>query len=106
MTKKYYFWAIKLLTKMKKILITLLFAMSFMAPFAQTNDLERVSPESEGIHSEDIIKLFDSMTNLPNVDLHSLVIMRHGKVVGEVYPAPFKACLLYTSDAADDDGYV
>ena len=76
---------------MKKILITLLFAMSFMAPFAQTNDLERVSPESEGIHSEDIIKLFDSMTNLPNVDLHSLVIMRHGKVVGEVYPAPFKA---------------
>ena len=26
---------------------------------------------------------------LPKTDIHSVVVLRHGKVIGEIYPAPF-----------------
>ena len=33
--------------------------------------------------------LFDSLMALPKTDIHSVVVLRHGKVIGEIYPAPF-----------------
>ena len=33
---------------------------------------------------------FDSLLAYPKTDIHSVIVMRHGKVVGEMYPAPFR----------------
>lgn len=56
---------------------------------AQVNELQRSTPEAEGIPSAAVITLFDSLTALPQTDIHSVMVIRHGKVIGEIYPAPF-----------------
>ena len=56
---------------------------------AQTNELQRSIPEAEGVPSEAVITLFDSLTALPHTDIHSVIVLRHGKVIGEIYPTPF-----------------
>lgn len=71
-----------------------LFLLSFclLASFtarAQLNELQRSTPEAEGVPSQAIIALFDSITALPQTDIHSVMVLRHGKVIGEIYPAPF-----------------
>lgn len=56
---------------------------------AQTNELPRSTPEEQGVPSKALIALFDSLTSLPLTDMHSVVVMRHGKVIGEIYPKPY-----------------
>ena len=56
---------------------------------AQVNELPRSTPEAEGVPSKAIMALFDSLTTLPRTDIHSVMVIRHGKVIGEIYPAPF-----------------
>lgn len=56
---------------------------------AQTNELPRSTPEEQGVPSKALIAMFDSLMALDGVDIHSVVVARHGKVVGEIYPAPF-----------------
>lgn len=58
---------------------------------AQVNDLPRTSPEAVGMRSEQVAALFDSLLAYPKTEIHSCIVMRHGKVVGEMYPAPFRA---------------
>lgn len=59
--------------------------------FGQTNDLPRTSPEAVGIKSAQVTAFFDSLLAYPQTEIHSAIVMRHGKVVGEMYPAPFRA---------------
>lgn len=56
---------------------------------AQTNELQRSTPEAEGVPSKAIVAFFDSITALPKTDIHSVMVLRHGKVIAEIYPAPF-----------------
>lgn len=56
---------------------------------AQVNELPRSTPEAEGVPSKAVIALFDSLITLPKTDIHSVMVIRHGKVIGEIYPAPF-----------------
>lgn len=56
---------------------------------AQINELQRSTPEAEGVPSRAMIALFDSLTVLPQTDIHSVIILRHGKVIAETYPVPF-----------------
>lgn len=56
---------------------------------AQINELQRSTPEAEGVPSKAIIALFDSLTALPKTDIHSVMVLRHGKVIAEIYPTPF-----------------
>lgn len=51
--------------------------------------LERVSPESQGISSQDVKSYFDAMLSRPNGEPHGVMVLRRGKVVGELFPAPF-----------------
>lgn len=57
---------------------------------AQTGDLPRSTPEAEGVPSRAISALFDSLMALPRTEIHSIVVVRHGKVIAETYPTPFK----------------
>lgn len=56
---------------------------------AQINELQRSTPEAEGVPSHAVIDLFDSLVALPKTDIHSVMVLRHGKVIAEIYPAPF-----------------
>lgn len=75
----------------KRALITLLAGcLAWNAP-AQTRELPRTEPETVGIPHEAITALMDSLMSLPQTSIHSLMVLRHGQVVGEAYPTPFKA---------------
>lgn len=56
---------------------------------AQINELPRSTPEEQGVPSKALIALFDSLHALPLTDMHGVVVMRHGKVIGEMYPKPY-----------------
>ena len=56
---------------------------------AQIRELERSIPEVEGVPSGALIALMDSLTGLPKTDIHSVMVLRHGKVIAEIYPEPF-----------------
>ena len=81
---------------LKKVLFPLLLTFTIASATAQVNDLERATPESQGIKSATLVSLFDQLTTLKNVDIHSVMVLRHGKVVGEIYPTPFDAKYKHT----------
>ena len=76
---------------MRKLFLILLLALYTAGANAQTNELPRTTPEEQGVPSKALITLFDSLHVMPGTDIHSMIVMRHGKVVGEFYPAPFAA---------------
>ncbi|GAA4411842.1 hypothetical protein GCM10023187_38210 [Nibrella viscosa] len=57
--------------------------------------LVRSTPEAEGIASADILALVESLEK-NNAGLHSLMIVRHGKVVAEGWWAPYAPELKHT----------
>lgn len=73
----------------KRQLIVIILTGISLALHAQINDLPRTSPEAVGLRSEQVAALFDSLLAYPKTEIHSCIVMRHGKVVGEMYPAPF-----------------
>lgn len=50
--------------------------------------LERVTPESVGIHSPAIVNLLDKLEKL-GVEMHSLMLLRHGRVCAEGWWRPY-----------------
>ena len=77
---------------MKRLVLSYLLAVGLMASLsvnAQTNELPRSTPEEQGVPSGAIVALFDSLHALPLTDMHAVVVMRHGKVIGEMYPKPY-----------------
>lgn len=76
---------------MKKLFLTISLAFGLLSAEAQTGDLPRVAPEQAGVKSKQVAAFFDSLMSFPKTDIHSAIVMRHGKVIGEIHPAPFKA---------------
>ena len=68
----------------KKILCLLTSFLSVCVVSAQTNDLPRSTPEEQGVPSAAVAALFDSLSALPLTDMHGVIVMRHGKVIGEM----------------------
>lgn len=76
---------------MKQIFLALAGLILTMAAYGQTNDLIRSTPEAEGIPSEKVNAFFDSLMSFSGTEIHSAMILRHGKVVAELYPEPYRA---------------
>ena len=77
---------------MKRKISSWMLAIGLMASLsanAQTNELPRSTPEEQGVPSKALVALFDSLHALPLTDMHAVVVMRHGKVIGEMYPKPY-----------------
>ena len=77
---------------MKRKISLWLLAIGLMASLsanAQTNELPRSTPEEQGVPSKALVALFDSLHALPLTDMHAVMVMRHGKVIGEMYPKPY-----------------
>lgn len=75
---------------MNKLNLILLFLFQLMRAEGQINDLPRTSPEAVGLRSEQVGAFFDSLRSYPKTEIHSAIVMRHGKIVGEMYPEPFR----------------
>jgi CubicO group peptidase (beta-lactamase class C family)/predicted glycoside hydrolase/deacetylase ChbG (UPF0249 family) len=78
---------------MKKILILLFLSINL---FAQKNiSLQRSTPEAEGVSSEGISSFIDAVSKSKH-ELHSFMILRHGKVVSEGWWNPYRSDLKHT----------
>ncbi len=75
---------------MKRQLILLLALLPLLLA-AQVGDLPRSTPAAEGINTQAVINMMDSLMSLPECDIHHVMVVRHGKVVAELHPAPFRA---------------
>ena len=77
---------------MKKMIYSLLVCCLLFPSvlYAQTGELPRSTPEAEGVPSHAMVQLFDSLMALPHTEIHSVMVLRHGKVIGEIYPAPIQ----------------
>lgn len=82
------------------ISLALICATAVFSASAQTGELPRSTPEAEGIPSKAVFTLFDSLTSLPKTEIHSVMVLRHGKVIGEIYPSPIKAEYMHTMYSA------
>ena len=60
---------------------------------AQT--LQRSTPEAEGVSSKGIIGFLDAIAN-SNHEMHSIMILRHGKVIAEGWWKPYRPDLKHT----------
>ena len=75
---------------MKRQLVILLALLPLLLA-AQVGDLPRSTPAAEGISTQAVISMMDSLMALPECDIHHVMVVRHGKVVAELHPAPFRA---------------
>lgn len=63
---------------------------------AQVGELPRSTPEAEGVHSELLKHFYHRLKELPHVDIHHLMVLRHGKVISEHHAVPYQAEHLHT----------
>ena len=69
----------------------LLVLLTATAGSAVGEALERSAPEDEGVRSRDVAELLDGLMTLPYANMHGVMVLRHGRVIGEAWNAPFKA---------------
>ena len=92
---------------MRNSYLLLAFLLAFMASgCVQKTDrsspnapeLTRSTPEAEGLSSRAIIAFVDALDNARenNIEIHSFMIVRHGKVVAEGWWSPYRSDLKHT----------
>ena len=47
------------------------------------------TPEEQGVESEKLLKMFEFIRSSPALDFHSMIIVRHGRIITEAYWAPY-----------------
>ena len=75
------------------LLIPLVALLAFLPLWlsAKADDLPRSTPAAEGVSTQSVINMMDSLLMMPGCDIHHVMVVRHGKVVAEMHPAPFRA---------------
>lgn len=63
---------------------------------AQTGELPRSTPAEQGVDSGLLNSFYSKISTLPEVDIHHLMVLRHGKVIGELHAEPYRAEYLHT----------
>src|SRR4026207_16620 len=71
----------------------LLFLFLSLQPIAQT--LPRSTPEAEGVSSKGIMDFLDAIAKSKH-EMHSIMILRHGKVIAEGWWNPYRSDLKHT----------
>ena len=83
-----------------RLLAIVLWLNSCLIGVAQVGDLPRSTPEQEGVNPALISRLYHALDSNPEIDVHHLMILRHGKVISEVHASPYQAVhkhLLYSA---------
>ena len=72
-------------------LVALLAMLPLWLSAQQTDDLPRSTPAAEGISTQAVIDMMDSLQQMRGCDIHHVMVVRHGKVVAELHADPFRA---------------
>lgn len=67
---------------------------------AQVGDLPRSTPEEQGVDSRMLSVLYHRLSKLHEVDIHHMMVLRHGKVISELHATPYRATDLHTMYSA------
>lgn len=78
-----------------RFITALLFLFLSFQLSAQTFSLPRSTPDAEGVSSKGIIDFLDAIAKT-NHEMHSIMILRHGKVVAEGWWNPYRPDLKHT----------
>src|SRR5450755_4300457 len=76
-------------------LVLILIIASFPSTAQTGTSLPRSTPEAEGVSSTGILKFINAVEKSKN-ELHSFMILRHGKVIAEGWWDPYKPSLRHT----------
>lgn len=76
-------------------IILLIWCLALSGQLLSQTALPRSTPEAEGVSSESILKFLDAAAKSDH-EFHSLMILRHGKVVAEGWWNPYKPDLKHT----------
>lgn len=63
---------------------------------AQTGELPRSTPATEGVDPNLLNQFYHDLSSKPDVDIHHMMVLRHGKVISEMHAAPYSATDLHT----------
>ena len=74
----------------------LLFLAACLTAVAQVGELPRSTPEEEGVSTMLLRSFYNELTALPEVDLHHLMMLRHGKVIAELHAFPYSDTDVHT----------
>lgn len=80
---------------MNRIKVTIFLLLVSVGLFGQSTSLPRSTPEAEGVSSQNIINFLDAAAK-SNHEFHSIMIVRHGKVVAEGWWNPYAPDLKHT----------
>lgn len=75
--------------------VILFIVVSFTSNAQTGSSLPRSTPEAEGVSSAGILKFINAVEKSKN-ELHSFMILRHGKVIAEGWWNPYKPSLRHT----------
>ena len=64
-------------------------AACFKLASMSVSALPRSSPESQGVDPAGILAFLDTLESAPDIEMHSLMIIRHGQVVAEGWWSPY-----------------
>ena len=78
----------------RRWLVILILALSLTA-VAQVGELPRSDPQEQGVDTALLNRFYQAMYALPDVDIHHLMVLRHGKVISERHAAPYQAEYLH-----------
>ena len=73
-----------------RLIIALLVGSAFFNASHAQDLLPRSTPEAQGISSAHIQEFMDTLMRDPRTEVHSCIVMRHGHVVAEMYPQPWR----------------
>ena len=77
-------------------LVLISFLALTLTATAQVGELPRSTPKAEGVSPDLLNNFYHTITTLPDVDIHHLMVLRHGKVIGELHAEPYQAEHLHT----------
>ena len=72
------------------LIIALLVGGAFFNASHAQDLLPRSTPEAQGISSARIREFMNTLMRDPRTEIHSCIVMRHGHVVAEMYPLPWR----------------
>ena len=75
--------------------ILLFFTLTFTV-VGQVGELPRSTPEDEGVSNWLLQSFYHQITTLPEVDIHHMMVLRHGKVISEMHADPYQATDVHT----------
>lgn len=84
-----------MIIRANRFITALLFLFLSLQLNAQTFSLPRSTPDAEGVSSKGIIDFLDAIAKT-NHEMHSIMVLRHGKVIAEGWWNPYRPDLKHT----------